>query len=119
MKVNFLFVVTVFCGFSSCDLLSINSQLALQNPLNEVTYLIEDWNKKHSEASDIVVIGVQENSDFIEKITKVIPKRNAIVITRPSYCTKIQKRPGFIVIELVIFDNVTFISVPGKQCFRS
>lgn len=110
--VNCLLILIVFCEFSSSSLLVTKT---VKNPLEDVSLLIEDWNKKHSETNDVLVIGIEKSLSFLEKITKIVPKQNAVVVTSTSHCQLIEKRQGFVVIESEIFENVSFRSVLGKQ----
>ena len=80
-----------------------------KGPLFYVNGLIKDWNKKHNQTGDVVVLNIGRRNIYSENVVKVISNDNPVTILDPNQCGLIEPRKAaFIIITLDIFNAVRF-----------
>jgi hypothetical protein len=80
------------------------------SPLFYISGLVEDWNRKHSETSDVVVITVGKKSEMTENVLRVIPNENAVVSISPEQCRSLSPRKAAFIVVLADFCNAVSTS---------
>ena len=79
------------------------------SPLFYLSRLIEDWNQKHPEISNIVVFNIGQNKETLENVLKIIPKDNPVVITDPKQCKICEhQKAAFVIFVTKDFNNVSY-----------
>lgn len=95
----------------SCNSIKIKTNDSLskyQSPLFYVKLLLQDWNQKHVETRDTIVIQISKRNEVLENLIMVVPKDNPVTVVTPKYCGKIgPTKAEFIVI---LTENCTQVS---------
>lgn len=60
--------------------------------------LIKDWNSKHAETSEIVILNASNQSDLLEDVARDLEPINPVVIANPNVCGQIGGRNAAFVI---------------------
>lgn len=72
-----------------------------------VSGLIQDWNEKHHEVSDVVVINSDKKSVLTNAIVEALPKDNSVLVVDPEKCSILgDRKVHFVVILTEKFDLV-------------
>jgi hypothetical protein len=104
------FPLVVQCSLLETEETSLSTS---HSPLFYVSEIIKDWNRKHPETSQVVVINmVKKNTDVVDDVLRVIPKENSVAVVEQNRCKFIDNRKAEFVV--IVTESAELVSC-GKK----
>lgn len=106
--------LVLFAAVGDCRLLYKTSLTSLSDPFFYVSELINDWDEKKNDISQVMVFDIGKKSDIAKSAMQLIAKDHPVVIADYKKCLKVGKRDSNFI---VIVTDTFFVS--GQSCARS